>query len=68
MDKKTQEKAMQALERQKKQYARQNAYINDNYERQTVTLPKGTKEKIKARGETVNGFINKLVAEALREN
>ena len=63
MDKKTQEKALQALARQEKQYKRQNDYIKSAFDRVSVTLPKGTKEKITASGESVNGFINRLVKE-----
>lgn len=63
MDKKTQEKALQALARQEKQYKRQNDYIKNAFDRVSVTLPKGTKEKITASGESVNGFINRLVKE-----
>lgn len=40
-------------------------YQKANYDRVNVLLPKGTKEKIQATGETVNGFINKAVAEKL---
>lgn len=59
------ERAMQALERQSKQYKRQNAFIQENYDRCTVTLPKGTRDAIKAKGETVNGLVNRLVKEYL---
>lgn len=48
-----------------KQYNRQNEFIKNNYDRISVTLPKGTKERIAATGESVNGFINRLVAAAL---
>ena len=51
MDKKTQEKALQALARQEKQYKRQNDYIKNTFDRVSVTLPKGTKEKIVAFNE-----------------
>ena len=61
MDKETQKKALEALKRQEKQYQRQNNYIKGAYDRVSVTLPKGTKERIKARGETVNGLINRLI-------
>ena len=67
MDKELEERALKALEKQTKQYKRQNEFLKNNYDRQTVTLPKGTKEKIKARGETVNGLINRLVKEYLNE-
>lgn len=63
MDKQTEQKALAALERQKKQYARQNEFINNNYDRVSLTLPKGTKERIKAAGiDSINGYIQKLVA------
>lgn len=51
----------EAKERLEKQYKRQNEHIKENYDRVSITLPKGTKERIKARGETVNGYITKLV-------
>lgn len=63
MDKKTQEKALAALERQRKQYQRQNDFIKENYERISVTLPKGTKARIKEEGKTANGLINELINE-----
>jgi hypothetical protein len=64
MDKVTQEKALAALEREKARFKRQNEWTAANYERQTVTLPKGTKEKILASGEkSVNGFINRIIKE-----
>ena len=63
MDKQTEKKALAALERQKKQYARQNEYIKNSFDRVSVTLPKGTKERIKAAGVgSVNAYINALVA------
>ena len=61
MDKETEKKALQALERQTKQYKRQNEFIKNNYERFSITLPLGSREKIKERGYTVNGLINELV-------
>ena len=67
MDKKTQEKALQALARQEKQYKRQNDYIKNTFDRVSVTLPKGTKEKIIASGDSVNGLINRLVKEYLEK-
>jgi len=65
MDKETEKKALAALERQRKQYARQNNYIKETFERVSITLPKGTKDRIKATGQSVNGFINNVVMEAL---
>lgn len=65
MDKSTQDKALKALERQEKQYKRQNEYIKNAFDRVSIALPKGTKERITASGETVNGLINRLVKEYL---
>lgn len=42
-------------------------YSKVNYDRILVKFPKGTKERIQASGETVNGFINRAVAEKLEE-
>lgn len=42
-------------------------YAKENYDRILVKFPKGTKERIQATGETVNGFINKAVAERLEK-
>lgn len=65
MDKETEKKALAALERQKKQYQRQNEYIKESFDRVSVTLPKGTRERIKATGQSVNSFINKVVKKEL---
>ena len=46
----------EAKERLEKQYKRQNEHIKENYDRVSITLPKGTKERIKKKGETVNGY------------
>lgn len=42
-------------------YKKQNDKIKENYDRISVTLPKGTKDRIKNAGLTVNGYINALV-------
>lgn len=46
-----------------------NKYMKGNYDRVNLTLPKGQKDRIKAhadnRGESVNAFINRAVAETL---
>lgn len=49
----------------KNTYKRQNEYIKNSFDRVSVTLPKGTKERITATGESINGFINRVVAAAL---
>ena len=65
MDKETEQRALKALEQQRKRYKYQNDYIKDSYDRVSVTLPKGTKNRITETGETVNGLINRLVREYL---
>ena len=57
----------EAKERLERQYRRQNEHIKENYDRVSITLPKGTKERIKAKGETVNGYITRLVIADLNE-
>lgn len=49
-------------------YKKQNEAAKENWDRISVSLPKGTKDQIKAKGETINGLINKLVAEWLENN
>ena len=57
------EKAIKTLQ---KQYKRQNEYIKGAFDRVSVTLPKGTKERIRsATTESINGFINRLISEEL---
>ena len=46
-------------------YKKQNDKIKENYDRISVTLPKGTKDRVKALGLSMNGYINKLVLEDL---
>jgi len=52
----------------KKQYKRQNDFIKDNYDRQTITLKKGVKDRIKKAGFTVNGLCNDLINQFLKDN
>lgn len=40
---------------------RQNEWISENYDRISITLPKGTKERIKELGYSVNGLVNEAV-------
>lgn len=44
-----------------------NKWNADNYDRIAVVVPKGTKDQIKAKadslGESVNGYINRLIQE-----
>lgn len=47
-------------------------YVKTNYDRMELTVPKGRKQEIKdfaaAHGETVNGFINRLIDEAMKQD
>ena len=50
-----------------------NKYMKANYDRVNLTLPKGRKAELQAhasdRGESVNGFINRAIDEAImRDN
>lgn len=58
----------EAKARLKKQYNRQNEHIKKNYDRVSITLPKGTKERIKAKGETINGYIVRVVLDDLERS
>ena len=40
-------------------------YNNKAYDHITIAVPKGTKDAIKATGNTINGYINKLIADDL---
>lgn len=46
-------------------------YNKANYDQMQIRVPAGEKEKIKAhaesKGESVNGFINRLIAEAMQK-
>ncbi|MCC8099773.1 MAG: Arc family DNA-binding protein [Clostridiales bacterium] len=49
-----------------------NKYMAANYDRINLTMPKGRREVIKAHaeatGESVNGFINRAIAEAMERD
>ena len=51
----------EAKERLQKQYKRQNNSIKENYDRISATLPKGTIDRIKALGLTINGVANDAI-------
>jgi len=55
----------EAVKRLEKQYKRQNEHIKNNYDRVSITLPVGTKERIKATGESINRYVTRLVLEEL---
>lgn len=54
------------------QIKRQNEFIAEKYDRFTLTFPKGMKEKYKAyaeaKGMSLNGYINKLIAEDMKQD
>lgn len=58
-------------EAERKQYDRQNAYNREHYERVGTVVPKGTKERLKAKAEsmgmTVNALIKKIILESLED-
>lgn len=56
-----------AIETLQKRYKRQNDYIKNSFDRVSITLPKGTKDRIKATGNSLNGLINELVLKYLGE-
>ena len=49
-----------------------NKYMAANYDRVNLTVPKGSKDKIKAHadsiGESVNGFINRAIDETMERD
>lgn len=55
----------EAKKRLEKQYKRQNEHIKDRYDRVSITLPKGTKERILSQGKSINGYITELVLKDL---
>ncbi len=52
--------------------AYQNKFIAKTYDRINLTVPKGKKEIVQAhaeaRGESVNGFINRAISEAMERD
>lgn len=55
------------IENYKSRVKRQNEKAKENYDRISVMLPKGTKDRIQAQGLTINSFVNQLVLEKLDE-
>ncbi len=49
-----------------------NKYVKANYDRVNVTMPKGRKTELQAHatahGESVNGFINRAIGEAMERD
>ena len=58
---------IEMLEKYKQRIKRQNEKIKQDYDRASVTLPKGTKARIQALGYTVNGFLNSIVLAELEK-
>lgn len=52
--------------------ASHNKYISKAYDRVNLTMPKGRKELVQAhaeaRGESVNGFINRAIGEQMKRD
>jgi len=50
----------------------QNKYIAKTYDRVNLTVPKGNKEElqnyVKSRGESLNGFINRAIANQIERD
>lgn len=55
------------IENYKSRVKRQNEKAKENYDRISVMLPKGTKDRIQVQGLTINGFVNQLVLDKLDE-
>ena len=60
-------KAFQALERQRKQYKRQNDYIKENYFRTTITIDKAIANIVKANENSFNGYVTELIKRDLKQ-
>ena len=62
------EKEKEQLVKLKVRYKKQNDKIKNNYDRISVTLPKGKKEEITRKtGKSINSFINELVENELKK-
>lgn len=53
------------IDKQKKRIKDQNEKAKENWDTVSCRLPKGTKDRIKALGLTVNGLINDVVLREL---
>lgn len=60
------DKDAKKLERLTERYKKNNEKIKQNYDRVSIALPKGTKDRIKATGDTLNNFIINAVMEKLK--
>ena len=59
------EREREKLERLNNRIKKQNQAIKENYDRVSIILPKGTKERITETGKSINGLINELVIDYL---
>lgn len=57
---------IEMLEKYKKRVKAQNEAAKENWDTVSCRLPKGTKDRIKALGLTVNGLINDLILSELK--
>ena len=51
----------EAKERLAKQYRRQADFVKQNYDRISVTVPRGTKERLAKTGQAANTVIKQLL-------
>lgn len=54
-------------EKKSAQYKRQNSYISAKYDRLSVCVPAGVKDRITAGGFSVNGFVSDAIMDKLKE-
>lgn len=59
------EEQQKIIDKQKKRVREQNKRAKELWDCVSCRLPKGTRKRIEAQGISVNGFINKVVLEAL---
>lgn len=59
------EEQQKIIDKQRKRVKTQNEKAKENWDTVSCRLPKGTKERIKALGLTVNGIINDSVLKEL---
>ena len=59
------EEQQKIIDKQKKRVREQNQRAKELWDCVSCRLPKGTRKRIETQGISVNGFINKVVLEAL---
>ena len=60
-------KAIDAKRKLEAQYNRQNEYNRKNYERVSVMLPAGEREKVRSAAKAENKSLNAYIIEAIQE-